>query len=53
MQQDGDTLDIGSVEALRSYSLDQLQQFADELRQETIRAVSVSGGHLGASLAGR
>ncbi len=28
----------------------QLRQFADELRQETIDAVSVTGGHLGAGL---
>ena len=28
----------------------QLRQFADELRQETISAVSVTGGHLGAGL---
>lgn len=27
-----------------------LQQIADELRAETISAVSVTGGHLGASL---
>ena len=35
---------------LRNFSLDQLRQLADELRQETIDAVSVTGGHLGASL---
>jgi 1-deoxy-D-xylulose-5-phosphate synthase len=28
----------------------QLRQFADELRQETIDAVSITGGHLGAGL---
>jgi 1-deoxy-D-xylulose-5-phosphate synthase len=28
----------------------QLRQFADELRQETIEAVSITGGHLGAGL---
>jgi 1-deoxy-D-xylulose-5-phosphate synthase len=35
---------------LRRLSEEQLRQLADELRQETIRAVSITGGHLGASL---
>ena len=35
---------------LRNFSTDQLHQLADELRAETIDAVSVTGGHLGASL---
>ncbi|WP_293899265.1 1-deoxy-D-xylulose-5-phosphate synthase [Phenylobacterium sp.] len=35
---------------LRGLSKDQLRQLADELRQETINAVSVTGGHLGAGL---
>jgi len=35
---------------LRNFSLDQLRQIADELRAETIDAVSGIGGHLGASL---
>ena len=35
---------------LRNFSLDQLKQIADELRAETIDAVSSTGGHLGASL---
>ncbi|SEP50707.1 1-deoxy-D-xylulose-5-phosphate synthase [Rhodospirillales bacterium URHD0017] len=35
---------------LRNLSVDQLKQLADELRFETIDAVSVTGGHLGASL---
>src|SRR5579859_3542517 len=35
---------------LRNFSPEQLQQVADELRQETIDAVSVTGGHLGAGL---
>src|SRR6266478_4336375 len=35
---------------LRRLSRAQLRQFADELRQETISAVSVTGGHLGAGL---
>src|SRR5919107_4192845 len=35
---------------LRNFSADQLKQLADEVRAETIHAVSVTGGHLGASL---
>jgi 1-deoxy-D-xylulose-5-phosphate synthase len=35
---------------LRNLSGDQLRQLADELRAETIDTVSVTGGHLGASL---
>ena len=35
---------------LRNFSQEQLKQLADELRAETIDAVSVTGGHLGASL---
>jgi 1-deoxy-D-xylulose-5-phosphate synthase len=35
---------------LRKLKPEQLRQFADELRQETIDAVSVTGGHLGAGL---
>ena len=35
---------------MRNFSPDQLRQLADELRLETIDAVSVTGGHLGASL---
>ncbi|MBK1662276.1 1-deoxy-D-xylulose-5-phosphate synthase [Paracraurococcus ruber] len=35
---------------MRNFSSDQLKQLADELRAETISAVSVTGGHLGASL---
>ncbi|MBV9735654.1 MAG: 1-deoxy-D-xylulose-5-phosphate synthase [Acidisphaera sp.] len=35
---------------LRNFSAEQLRQLADELRAETIDAVSVTGGHLGASL---
>ena len=35
---------------LRSLDPQQLSQFADELRKETISAVSVTGGHLGAGL---
>ena len=35
---------------IRRFSADQLSQLAAELRQETIRIVSITGGHLGASL---
>src|SRR6516165_12495246 len=55
--------DMGSVEAktplldsvatpedLRAIPEKDLRQLADELRQETIDAVSVTGGHLGAGL---
>jgi 1-deoxy-D-xylulose-5-phosphate synthase len=35
---------------LRALKPEQLRQFADELRAETISAVSVTGGHLGAGL---
>ena len=37
-------------EDLRNFSAEQLKQLAAELRAETIDAVSVTGGHLGASL---
>ena len=35
---------------MRNFSHDQLKQIADELRAETVDAVSTTGGHLGASL---
>jgi 1-deoxy-D-xylulose-5-phosphate synthase len=35
---------------LRNFSTEQLKRLAEELRAETIDAVSVTGGHLGASL---
>jgi len=35
---------------MRGLTKDELRQLADELRQETIDAVSVTGGHLGAGL---
>src|SRR5580765_9122302 len=44
-------LDTVSVPAdIRALTKDQLPQLADELRQEVISAVSVTGGHLGAGL---
>jgi 1-deoxy-D-xylulose-5-phosphate synthase len=41
---------INSPADTRELSLPQLKQLADELRAETIDAVSVTGGHLGAGL---
>lgn len=35
---------------IRDFSAEQLKQLADELRTETIDAVSITGGHLGAGL---
>jgi 1-deoxy-D-xylulose-5-phosphate synthase len=35
---------------MRNFSVEQLRQLADELRSETVDSVSVTGGHLGASL---
>ena len=35
---------------LKNFSAEQLRQVADELRAETVDAVSTTGGHLGASL---
>src|SRR5829696_4169806 len=43
-----DTVDIPAD--IRRLRIDQLRQLADELRAETISAVSVTGGHLGAGL---
>jgi 1-deoxy-D-xylulose-5-phosphate synthase len=41
---------VPTPDALRRLKPEQLRQLADELRQETISAVSVTGGHLGAGL---
>ncbi|MDR3468446.1 MAG: 1-deoxy-D-xylulose-5-phosphate synthase [Xanthobacteraceae bacterium] len=41
---------ISTPDLLRRLKPEQLRQVADELRQETISAVSVTGGHLGAGL---
>ena len=41
---------VGTPELLRKLPESDLRQVADELRQETIDAVSVTGGHLGAGL---
>ncbi len=44
-------LDTVKVPAdIRDFTIDQLKQLATELRDDTIRSVSVTGGHLGASL---
>ena len=53
MSQNPDTplLDkVNSPADLRELHLSELRQLADELRAETISAVSVTGGHLGAGL---
>ena len=42
--------EIQSPDDLKKFKPEQLQQIADELRAETIDAVSVTGGHLGAGL---
>lgn len=41
---------IRTPDDLRRLKLEQVRQVADELRQETIDAVSVTGGHFGAGL---
>src|SRR3979490_1844880 len=41
---------IRTPDDLRRLKIEQVQQVADELRQETIDAVSVTGGHFGAGL---
>ena len=41
---------VPTPEELRTLNDPELKQLADELRQETISAVSVTGGHLGAGL---
>jgi 1-deoxy-D-xylulose-5-phosphate synthase len=41
---------VGVPADLRNFSAEQLREVADELRAETIDTVSVTGGHLGASL---
>ncbi|MEC9367465.1 MAG: 1-deoxy-D-xylulose-5-phosphate synthase [Pseudomonadota bacterium] len=41
---------MDTLEALRALPDEDLPQLADELRRETIDAVSVTGGHLGAGL---
>src|SRR6201990_2395561 len=43
-----DTVDVPAD--IRRLKPEQLRQLADEVRQETISAVSVTGGHLGAGL---
>jgi 1-deoxy-D-xylulose-5-phosphate synthase len=41
---------VETPEQIRTLKREQLRQLADELRAETISAVSVTGGHLGAGL---
>ncbi len=42
--------EIASIDDLRKLPQSSLRQLAEELRQDTIASVSVTGGHLGASL---
>ncbi len=50
-QPEGNLLDqVEAPEDFRHFSVDQLRQLADEVRQEMIQAVSLTGGHLGAGL---
>jgi len=41
---------VGEPADIRGFSLPELRRLADELRAETVNAVSVTGGHLGAGL---
>ena len=41
---------VSSPSDIRNFTLDKLKQLADELRFDTVRNVSITGGHLGASL---
>ncbi len=41
---------VNKPEDIRDFSPEQLKQLATELRNDTIRSVSITGGHLGASL---
>lgn len=41
---------VRSPSDTRDFSVDQLKQLAQELRDDTVRSVSITGGHLGASL---
>lgn len=41
---------VATPSDLRTLRPEQLRQLADELRQETIAAVGVTGGHLGSGL---
>ena len=53
MAKDSGTPLLDRVESpadLREFSLDQLKELVDEVRDETVRVVSFTGGHLGASL---
>jgi 1-deoxy-D-xylulose-5-phosphate synthase len=41
---------VGDPSDIRNFSVKQLKQLAKELRDDTVRSVSITGGHLGASL---
>ncbi len=53
MEYKGQTPILDTVTApsdIRDFSPEQLQTLASELREDTVRSVSITGGHLGASL---
>ena len=41
---------VGDPKDMRDFSIDELKQLVRELRDDTVRSVSITGGHLGASL---
>ena len=41
---------VSDPKDLRDFSVDELKQLVRELRDDTVRSVSITGGHLGASL---
>jgi 1-deoxy-D-xylulose-5-phosphate synthase len=41
---------VNTPEDIRDFTPEQLKQLATELRNDTVRSVSITGGHLGASL---
>jgi 1-deoxy-D-xylulose-5-phosphate synthase len=41
---------VGDPKDMREFSVDELKQLVRELRDDTVRSVSITGGHLGASL---
>ena len=53
MTEDGKTPLLDTVRMpsdIREFSPEQLKTLATELRDDTVRSVSITGGHLGASL---
>ena len=41
---------VSDPKDMRDFSVDELKQLVRELRADTVRSVSITGGHLGASL---